>query len=219
MKSSPRFLGVCLLGYVALAFVVMGEGPNGYGVDAMLRKIAKQNDQGVIRNDQGKVVSVWLGGSFEGEFLEETNVSLLTNLDSLTIVKLQSSRGQPLTPKAVASLSGVRNLTNLELMCFFHKLEPGVFTQVCKIKHLKRLYLWGVSPAKEEFHAITNLQNLTFFGAEGCSTFGKPELSLVATLPRLNSLVVAATMVSGDETNILKSCLSLTNFVFRAPIQ
>jgi hypothetical protein len=44
-------------------------------------------------------------------------------------------------------------------------------------------------------------------------------LSLVATLPRLNSLVVAATMVSGDETNILKSCLSLTNFVFRAPIQ
>ncbi len=219
MKSRPKFLGVCIRGFMALASVVMGAPPNPHLLDDMLRKINKQNDQAVIRNEQGKVVSVRVGGSSGGEFLAESNLSLLTNLDSLTTVKLQFSRGHPLTPEAVASLSALPRLTNLVLMCFADQLEPGVFTQVCKIKHLKRLFLWGAAPPREEFSAVTNLQNLTCFGADVCSTFGKRELSLVATLPRLNSLVVAATKVSEDETNILKSCLTLTNVIFRGPIK
>jgi len=215
MNSSRIFLDICFFVFVALTWEVMGESPHENRAANMLEKIAKQNHEGVIRNNEGKVVSVWL----QGEFLEETNVSLLTNVDSITTVKLQSLHGYALTPEAVASLSALPNLTNLVLMCFWNKLEPGVFAQVCKIKHLQRLFLWGVSPAREEFNAITNLQNLTSFGADVCSSFGSRELSLVATLPHLNSLVVSVTKVSADETNILKSCPSLTNFVFGGPIQ
>jgi hypothetical protein len=203
-------LGLCFVGCIAFSLMVVGEESNGYRLQELLAKIAATWDENVARNARGEVVSLRLSGVFSAE----TNLTLLTSLASLTNVTLKYSRETPLTAKAVASLSAIPNLTSVQLACFFGRLEPGVFTQLCNIKNLSALTLYGTHPTQEEFCAITNLQNLTSFTVDFSTNFGKQELSLLTALPRLNSLVVGFTTVKNTDTNILKSCLSLTNFVF-----
>jgi hypothetical protein len=210
MKLLIKSLGSGFLGCLTLAFVVMAEDSNDSRLRDLLAKIAEQRSENVGRNERGEVVSLFLSKGF----LAETNITLLAKLDSLTSVRLRGSAETPLTSKAVASLATIPNLTNVALQCFFNRLEPETFSQLWNIKHLKRLMFWGVDPTHEEFSAITNLQELTCFGVSCSRTFGKQDLPVLTKLPHLNYLMIVSTQVTRADTNILKGCLSLTNFKF-----
>ncbi len=198
------------IGFFSFAFLVAGGESNGNRLQDLLAKITQQWNGNVARNERGEVVSIRL----YDEFLAETNFGLIRNLPSLTNVILRYSSTTPLTEKAVDSLAAAPNLKSVELACFFSRIEPGVFPKLCSIRNLTGMILYGACPTHEDFRAITNLQNLTFFAVAYSKNFGKQDLSVLTALPRLNSLVIAGTMVTNTDTNILKSCPSLTNFVF-----
>src|ERR1035441_1342552 len=80
MKLSIRFLGLVSFGCAALGLVAMAQESKAARLHGMLAKMDADPERwgSVTRNERGEVVSLRLHGAF----LAETNVALLTNLDS-----------------------------------------------------------------------------------------------------------------------------------------
>jgi len=181
-------------------------------LESLLERIAAEGSYTVSKNADGDVVQILLIGSF----YQKTNLTILEDLGSLETVTFRSRKEFQLSTNEIEGLLALPKLNSVCLQCF-GELESNVFIRLCKDQRLKTLKLIGAWPPKGEFNSITNLQSLERTKINCWPSFGREELTILAQLPKLNSLTVFGTAVSATDTNILKNSSSLTNidFIFR----
>jgi hypothetical protein len=206
MSASSRLVSTAIL---LLGLVVNAQSSNSFeSLADLLMGLERYSDGRYIRKENGKVVEVYL----LGDFLTKSNLVLLAGSETLNEVRLQ---GSPMSREEVDCLAAVPHLTAVGLSCAWDRLEPGAFADLCNNKKLKKLLIGGVAPPEKEFNAITNLVNLTEVRISYCHTFTERQLLLMQKLPRLQSLYLYDTAISNVDTNVIKGCSALTNFVFK----
>jgi hypothetical protein len=163
------------------------------------------------RNEKGEIVSLNLSPLLAND----VGLGLFKQFGSVHTIRLQTSGLSPeLTKQGISSLARMTNLTSLSLACG-HLLKTGVFDEICKLRGLRELSLYGACPPQKEYASITNLQNLVRLRISLCANFGDREINLLTNLPTLKSLTLEYNGFSRDGTNVLRSLSGLTNFAVR----
>jgi hypothetical protein len=116
-----------------------------------------------------------------------------------------------ITKEGASRLRGMTNLESIGMACG-GSLKPGVFSEICQMRGLRKLNLISARPpAAEEYSAVTNLQNLTEFSVSYCQNFGDRELCLLTNLPNLKSLKINYSGITPEGMRFLHQMTSLTN--------
>jgi hypothetical protein len=110
------------------------------------------------------------------------------------------------------------NLSALRIACLAFEPDKNLqfLEDVSQLKQLRSLYLVCASQKKQEYFALTNLQNLTTLLVAYDTNFGNAELSLLTNLPNLKRVDLYADGVTPQGTNVLSQMPGLTNVTIRA---
>ncbi|HZQ47252.1 MAG TPA: hypothetical protein VFC07_09600 [Verrucomicrobiae bacterium] len=158
---------------------------------------------------KGNLIKVWLSW----KEANDTNLALLSTVGSIQELGMRPQRHGlgGLTREGFSSLKQLTNLTKLNVGCIF-EMPPGMFEEICQLKGLRSLTLYGAFPPKKaEYENLKRLTNLEELRMSYCANFGGQELGWLTNLTHLKSLELPVYSGSKADTNVLSCLKNLTN--------
>jgi len=183
------------------------------GLDSLLKRLEESDD--LQKDREGRVV----GLALRSTNANDQNLSLVSTLQSLKELTIQG-RGWPTsnrwTLEGISSLERMTNLTTLRILCQSVPENNVQFLPAfSRLTRLSTLYFVAAPQEKQNYTALTNLQNLVALHVSYDTNFGDAELSMLTNLPKLQSLDLFWDGVTRNGTNALSRMSSLTNAMVR----
>ena len=182
-------------------------------LNSLLKQLEESDD---LQKDREGLV---IGLALHSTNANDQNLSLVSTLQSLNELTIQG-RGWPAsnrwTLEGISSLERMTNLTTLRILCqSVPELNVQFLPAFSRLTRLSTLYLVAAPQEKQNYAALTNLQNLVALHVSYDTNFGDAELSMLTNLPKLQSLDLFWDGVTRNGTNALSRMSSLTNATVR----